>query len=420
MKRIFFGLIIAIASFALYASFGIVNKNFNNALAAPCTYSFSPRSLPTGGTITVTVSSSSTLHGFEVGITSNPVVKKNFLGPQTETLIAPAAGNYVLYATDTTDSNLCSLTSGTSALEVTATQPPPGACTYNFAPKSAGVDETIIFTIFTGTAGHVFTGEIVRTTGGIVNSSSLPGTPSSSFNIAVTATEQGTFIAAALDENTSTLCAITSGSSELKVSAGGGTYTAVINTAGCTGSLACVVTTSPTLNTTNHTFTGLTGGTKYDVYVCSPDCGTGTALGNFNPKSCIAKSDGTLYVDWLTNVCDGDLPPYTGTGGAGCEGGFLACLTQIESPTTAFSETGLVGAVFSSILPIIIGLGGFLTVILIVVSGIQFVTSSGNPEAAAAARGRLTFAIIGFALLVLAFAITQIVDNVFLRGSGVF
>lgn len=106
------------------------------------------------------------------------------------------------------------------------------------------------------------------------------------------------------------------------------------------------------------------------------------------------------------------------TGGSSCEG-FVDCLTGIQTPTTAFSENGLIGAVFSSILPIIIGLGGFLAVIIIVISGIQFITSNGNPEAAAAARGRLIFAVVGFALLLLAFAITQIVDSVFLRGSGV-
>jgi len=117
----------------------------------------------------------------------------------------------------------------------------------------------------------------------------------------------------------------------------------------------------------------------------------------------------------FANTCDTTIPT---TGGTSCSG-FFGCLTGILSPTTAFTETGLIGDIFTKILPIAIGLGGFLSVIIIVISGIQFITSNGNPEAAAAARGRLIFAVIGFALLILAFAITQIVDNVFLRGSGV-
>jgi len=85
-----------------------------------------------------------------------------------------------------------------------------------------------------------------------------------------------------------------------------------------------------------------------------------------------------------------------------------------ESTTKKFTETGLVGQIISSFLPIILGIAGFVTVIIIVISGIQFVTSGGNPEAAAAARGRLTFAIIGFVIIILAFAILQIVNRIFL------
>ena len=85
-----------------------------------------------------------------------------------------------------------------------------------------------------------------------------------------------------------------------------------------------------------------------------------------------------------------------------------------------FSEENLVGKLVSDIIPIILGLAGFLTVIFIVISGIQFITSSGNPEAAAAARARLTFALVGFIIIILAFAITQLVDTIFLGGSGIF
>lgn len=71
-------------------------------------------------------------------------------------------------------------------------------------------------------------------------------------------------------------------------------------------------------------------------------------------------------------------------------------------------------AILSIFLPAIFGIAGFITVIVIVISGIQFILSSGNPEGAAAARGRLIYALVGFALIVLAFAILQIVNRLFL------
>lgn len=82
-----------------------------------------------------------------------------------------------------------------------------------------------------------------------------------------------------------------------------------------------------------------------------------------------------------------------------------------------FTGEGLVGQIVTKILPIILGFAGFITVILIIISGLQLIFSAGNPEAAAAARGRLTMTLVGFAIILLAFALTQIVDTIFLGGS---
>lgn len=91
------------------------------------------------------------------------------------------------------------------------------------------------------------------------------------------------------------------------------------------------------------------------------------------------------------------------------------CLQLAEPKGLKYaSEKGLLGRLLSDILPIVLGLAGFVTVIIIVISGIQFITSSGNPEAAAAAKNRLVYAIVGFVVIILAFALLQIIDALFL------
>lgn len=98
--------------------------------------------------------------------------------------------------------------------------------------------------------------------------------------------------------------------------------------------------------------------------------------------------------------------------------GFRDCINTIyveNLKQNRGSGSGLnIGALVSDVLPIVLTIAGFVTVIVIIISGIQFVTSGGNPEAAAAARGRLTFALIGFVIIILAFAILQIVNRLFL------
>lgn len=102
--------------------------------------------------------------------------------------------------------------------------------------------------------------------------------------------------------------------------------------------------------------------------------------------------------------------------------GFLDCLDNIQPPKLDpkyWGEQGFIGRIISGFLPAILGIAGFLTVIFIVISGIQFILSSGNPEAAAGAKNRLIYALVGFALIVLAFAILQIVNRLFLGPTGV-
>ncbi len=105
---------------------------------------------------------------------------------------------------------------------------------------------------------------------------------------------------------------------------------------------------------------------------------------------------------------------------AACSG-FTDCINGIGVPglDSKFQTNGLVGQIISSFLPAFIIIAGFLSAIFIVISGIQFINSGGNPEAAGGAKNRLTYAIVGFIICILSFAILQVVDYFFLNSKVV-
>ncbi len=61
---------------------------------------------------------------------------------------------------------------------------------------------------------------------------------------------------------------------------------------------------------------------------------------------------------------------------------------------------------------IVIGVGVALTIIFLVIGGIKYITSQGDPKAADAARGALTNAVIGFVIVLAALAIRFLIQNV--------
>lgn len=134
----------------------------------------------------------------------------------------------------------------------------------------------------------------------------------------------------------------------------------------------------------------------------------------------IRDGSGTALSSIVTFSLPGTItPPGGGGGGAECTS-FTGCTDIPNTKPTGFGDNTFITDLVSTFLPVAIGIGGFISVIIVVISGLQFITSNGNPEGAAAARGRLIFALVGFVLLTLAFAITKVIDALLLRGSGIF
>ena len=71
-----------------------------------------------------------------------------------------------------------------------------------------------------------------------------------------------------------------------------------------------------------------------------------------------------------------------------------------------------IGNIIALLIPYIFYLAGFVLLLYLVYGGFQYLTSLGNPEAVAHAKGNLTNAIVGFIIIFVAYWIVQVVATV--------
>ena len=86
------------------------------------------------------------------------------------------------------------------------------------------------------------------------------------------------------------------------------------------------------------------------------------------------------------------------------------------SPAKIYGTTAGIGKLASDVILILTSTAGALSLMFIVIAGIKFVTSGGDPKKLASASSTLTYAIIGLAVTILAFVILRIVQF-FLRST---
>ena len=77
---------------------------------------------------------------------------------------------------------------------------------------------------------------------------------------------------------------------------------------------------------------------------------------------------------------------------------------------TGYGEASGVGVLASDIVLILTGVAGIVAIIFIIIGGFKFLTSSGDEKKLASATGTLTYAIIGLAIVILAFVIIKVVQ----------
>jgi len=98
-------------------------------------------------------------------------------------------------------------------------------------------------------------------------------------------------------------------------------------------------------------------------------------------------------------------------------------LDQIQSnafPNAKFGTNVKIGTIISGILPYVFGAAGLALLVYLIMGGFQMMTSRGDPKAMQAAQGKITNAVIGFVIVLLAFTIIQLVGQILGLGGTNF
>lgn len=90
---------------------------------------------------------------------------------------------------------------------------------------------------------------------------------------------------------------------------------------------------------------------------------------------------------------------------------------KLDVRFTAYPLNQLPSEIVSAIFPAVIVILGFIAVYYMVLASIRLIISRGDPEKVAEARSRLIYAVVGFIVLLLAFAALQIINRIFLGSS---
>lgn len=77
---------------------------------------------------------------------------------------------------------------------------------------------------------------------------------------------------------------------------------------------------------------------------------------------------------------------------------------QVDIPKTQVTQTKI-----NDIYSLVFGIAGGIALIIIIIGGIKFITSQGDPQATAKARNTIIYAALGLVISISAFAIVTFV-----------
>lgn len=90
---------------------------------------------------------------------------------------------------------------------------------------------------------------------------------------------------------------------------------------------------------------------------------------------------------------------------------------DIEGPLVGIEK---VGDIVSKLLTFLIPLGGILFLLVFIWGGIDIIMSQGSPEKWKTARLKITYAVVGFVLLAVAFLFVKLIETIFGLNTGIF
>lgn len=85
-------------------------------------------------------------------------------------------------------------------------------------------------------------------------------------------------------------------------------------------------------------------------------------------------------------------------------------ISAVDKTVTPFPN---LGDLLSSAIQISLLIAGIIVLFMIILGGIQYVSSGGDKEAATSAKSRITAALVGLLIVVSAYAIAVIIEKVF-------
>ncbi len=92
-------------------------------------------------------------------------------------------------------------------------------------------------------------------------------------------------------------------------------------------------------------------------------------------------------------------------------------LDEIQQQS-GFKVPNTLGDIIYNALPYVYGLAGILLLIYLVFGGLQLMLAKGDPKAIQAAQSKITSALIGFILVIIAYFLTRLLGQLF--GIGAF
>lgn len=129
----------------------------------------------------------------------------------------------------------------------------------------------------------------------------------------------------------------------------------------------------------------------------------------------------------LSQFATSTLAEFAGGGG----GGGVPPPTTCTSTGTATNPLGILcppggipteaaslGALITFGIKILIFIGFLLAFIYLLIGGINYITSSGEPTKTAAAQKKIIYAIVGLVIIILAFSILTLIERVFTLNPG--